>query len=388
MASSASIQPGRRPVSWAWQGMINDMIDALRISIPTAQSENRFTGDDLRPRRRGAASRLPASITALEQGKADSKILAECGQRAVRRGRHGQDTCGRHHRHGRFAGKSSLTDELIRRFRLDQGDELQDRRDPGDRSRRKRKSGGALLGDRIRMNAIAPWSDGQEHLSSGRSPRANSAPRSARPCPISCSQAVEACRTAGFDLVDRRDAPASARATPPSCRPGRPVRVYVMTPEFGAASQLEKIDMLDFADLVAINKFDRKGAEDALRDVARKQVQRNREAFMPFVPDKMPVFGTIASRFAGRRRHGALPVDAARSCWRIKNYGLPHEGPLPRGPDTPQHAPGNRRRANRIAPALSGRNRRHGARLPPEVGWNSGAKSARETSAAARGGQT
>ena len=83
--------------------------------------------------------------------------------------------------------------------------------------------------------------------------------------------------------------------------------LYVMTPEFGAASQLEKIDMLDFADFVAINKFDRKGAQDALRDV-RKQFQRNREAWKT-PPDQMPVFGTIAVALQRRRRDRAVPGD-------------------------------------------------------------------------------
>jgi putative protein kinase ArgK-like GTPase of G3E family len=95
--------------------------------------------------------------------------------------------------------------------------------------------------------------------------------------------------------------------------------LYVMTPEFGAASQLEKIDMLDFADLVAINKFDRKGAEDALRDV-RKQVQRNREAFMQS-PDTMPVFGTIASRFQDDGVTGLYL--GLRGQLADKNYNLP-----------------------------------------------------------------
>jgi methylmalonyl-CoA mutase len=105
--------------------------------------------------------------------------------------------------------------------------------------------------------------------------------------------AVEACRAAGFDLVIV-ETPGIGQGNAAIAELAD-LSLYVMTPEFGAASQLEKIDMLDFADLVAINKFDRKGAEDALRDV-RKQVQRNREAFME-PPESMPVFGTIAARF-------------------------------------------------------------------------------------------
>src|SRR5678809_620223 len=105
--------------------------------------------------------------------------------------------------------------------------------------------------------------------------------------------AIAACKAAGYDLVMVETAGIGQGDA--AIVPLVNVSLYVMTPEFGAASQLEKIDMLDFADFVAINKFDRKGAQDALRDV-RKQYQRNRELFRA-APDKMPVFGTMASRF-------------------------------------------------------------------------------------------
>src|SRR6185295_3615101 len=105
--------------------------------------------------------------------------------------------------------------------------------------------------------------------------------------------AIAACRASGFDLVMVETAGIGQGDA--AIVPHVEASLYVMTPEFGAASQLEKIDMLDFADFVAINKFDRKGAEDALRDV-RKQVQRNREAFHA-PAEAMPVFGTIAARF-------------------------------------------------------------------------------------------
>ena len=104
---------------------------------------------------------------------------------------------------------------------------------------------------------------------------------------------IAACKVAGFDLVIVETSGIGQGDA--AIVPLVDVPMYVMTPEFGAASQLEKIDMLDFAEFVAINKFDRKGAADALRDVA-KQVQRNREAFGK-QPDEMPVFGTMASRF-------------------------------------------------------------------------------------------
>src|SRR6266850_186029 len=183
---------------------------------------------------------------------------------------------------GGGAGKSSLTDELVRRVRLDQGEELGIAVLSVDPTRRK--TGGALLGDRIRMNAIH----------GGRTFMRSLATRdTASELSGAIGAAITACKAAGHELVivetagiGQGDAAIVKHAD---------VSLYVMTPEFGAASQLEKIDMLDFADFVAINKFDRKGAEDALRDV-RKQVQRNREAWRA-APESMPVFGTIAARF-------------------------------------------------------------------------------------------
>ena len=184
------------------------------------------------------------------------------------------------------AGKSSLADELIRRLRLDQDDALRVAVVSIDPSRRK--SGGALLGDRIRMNAIGPWQQG---------PRVYMRSLATRDFGSEISQAlpdvIAACKVAGFDLVIVETSGIGQGDA--AIVPLVDVPMYVMTPEFGAASQLEKIDMLDFAEFVAINKFDRKGAADALRDVA-KQVQRNREAFRQR-PEQMPVFGTMASRF-------------------------------------------------------------------------------------------
>ena len=184
------------------------------------------------------------------------------------------------------AGKSSLTDELIRRLRLDQGDALRVAVISIDPSRRK--SGGALLGDRIRMNAIAPWSQGPRvYMRSLATREAGSEISAALP------DVVAACKCAGFDLVIVETSGIGQGDA--AIVPHVDVPLYVMTPEFGAASQLEKIDMLDFAEFVAINKFDRKGAADALRDVA-KQVQRNRAAFN-VSPEAMPVYGTMAARF-------------------------------------------------------------------------------------------
>ena len=193
------------------------------------------------------------------------------------------------------AGKSSLTDELIRRLRLDQRDALQIAVISIDPSRRK--SGGALLGDRIRMNAIAPWSGLDGGAAEGDGPRVFMRSLATRDFGSEISAALPdvlaAVKVAGFDLVIVETSGIGQGDA--AIVPLVDVPLYVMTPEFGAASQLEKIDMLDFAEFVAINKFDRKGAADALRDVA-KQVQRNREAFTQR-PDEMPVFGTMASRF-------------------------------------------------------------------------------------------
>jgi len=180
------------------------------------------------------------------------------------------------------AGKSSLTDELIRRFRL-YSEEPRIAVIAIDPSRRK--TGGALLGDRIRMNAISAPNVFMRSLATRDSQTE---------VPDAIPDIITACRAAGFDLIivetpgiGQGDAAIVSMAD---------VSLYVMTPEFGAASQLEKIDMLDFADVVALNKMDRLGALDALRDI-RKQVQRNREAFGQS-PDDMPVYGAIASRYA------------------------------------------------------------------------------------------
>ena len=179
------------------------------------------------------------------------------------------------------AGKSSLTDELIRRFRLDRPDFgiAVVAVDPS-----KRKTGGALLGDRIRMNAVT----GSVFMRSLATRSAGSE------IPQQVPAIIQLCKAAGFDLVIL-ETPGIGQADSAVAEVSD-LSLYVMTPEFGAASQLEKIDMLDHADLVAINKFDRRGGLDALRDV-RKQMQRNQRAFGRS-PDAMPVFGTIASRFA------------------------------------------------------------------------------------------
>lgn len=184
------------------------------------------------------------------------------------------------------SGKSSLTDELVRRFRVDQQDKLRVAVIAVDPTRRK--GGGALLGDRIRMNSL-----GESH--SGCSPVffRSLATRGEREVPDALQTVIDITKAAGYDLVIV-ETPGIGQGDA-AILPYVDVPMYVMTPEFGAASQLEKIDMLDFAEVVAINKFERRGAADALRDVAR-QLVRNREAFGQR-PESMPVFGTSAATF-------------------------------------------------------------------------------------------
>ncbi|MEV1067094.1 fused isobutyryl-CoA mutase/GTPase IcmF [Streptomyces sp. NPDC050263] len=179
------------------------------------------------------------------------------------------------------SGKSSLTDELVRRFRLDQQDKLRIAVIAVDPTRRR--GGGALLGDRIRMNSL----DGSRVFFRSL------ATRGSRELPEHLSEVIDVVKAARFDLVIV-ETPGIGQGDA-AIVPFVDSSLYVMTPEFGAASQLEKIDMLDFADVVAINKFERRGAKDALRDVGR-QLVRNREAF-GMRPEDMPVYGTSAATF-------------------------------------------------------------------------------------------
>jgi isobutyryl-CoA mutase len=266
-------------------------------------------------------------------------------RRSLRSAAQGPDTRARHHRHRR-RGQVSLTDELIRRLRLDQGDALRIAVISIDPSRRK--SGGALLGDRIRMNAIGP----------GKRARASSCARLAtRDFGSEISQALPdvlaACKVAGFDLIVVETSGIGQGDA--AIVPLVDVPLYVMTPEFGAASQLEKIDMLDFAEFVAINKFDRKGAADALRDVA-KQVQRNRRP--GHAAEQMPVFGTMASRF---NDDGVTALYQALLP-RLAELGLPLQ-PRPLPLVATCATARTRRPSCRRARALPGRHRRHRARL-------------------------
>ena len=179
------------------------------------------------------------------------------------------------------SGKSSLVDELVRRFLVD----FNDKRiavisvDPS-----KRKTGGALLGDRIRMNAIFNDRVYMRSLATRQSNLALSK---------YVQDAVDISKAAGFDLIILETSGIGQSDT--EITEHSDLSLYVMTPEYGAATQLEKIDMLDFADLIALNKFDKRGALDALRDV-KKQYQRNHNLWDTDL-EQMPVFGTIASQF-------------------------------------------------------------------------------------------
>ncbi len=246
-------------------GMIREMLqiaDADFVDPPTL--------DELVS---GSARALPRMITALEADAVPADVRSELRALAAR-GEHA--TLGITGTGG--SGKSSLTDELIRRFRLDQEDKLRIAVLAIDPTRRR--SGGALLGDRIRMNAIDGPNVAYRSL----------ATRGAAEVPDALDDMIAACHVAGFPLVvvetpgiGQGDAGIVDHVDVP---------LYVMTPEFGAASQLEKIDMIELADAIAINKLERRGGEDALRDV-RRQVARASGR----LADDTAVFGTIAARF-------------------------------------------------------------------------------------------
>ncbi|MGD9958526.1 fused isobutyryl-CoA mutase/GTPase IcmF [Nocardioides sp.] len=219
---------------------------------------------------------IARAITGAEQGQLPADVLDQLRSAATR---HAVPVLGITGTGG--SGKSSLTDELVRRFRVDQQDKLRIAVLAVDPTRRR--GGGALLGDRIRMNSL----DGDRIFFRSL------ATRGARETPEHLSEVIDVVKAAGFDLVIV-ETPGIGQGDA-AIVPFVDTSMYVMTPEFGAASQLEKIDMLDFADVVAINKFERRGAKDALRDVGRQMV-RNREAFGK-KPEDMPVFGTSAATF-------------------------------------------------------------------------------------------
>jgi methylmalonyl-CoA mutase len=256
------------------QGMINDVLQACDYDLSTlAPSDSEAPG----ALRSGDRRQLAHVITALENRTYSPKVRQALLQAAsgIKTPVLGITGTG-------GAGKSSITDELILRLRLDQKNPVNVAIISIDPSRKR--TGGALLGDRIRMNAIESDAIFMRSLAT----RDNASEISA-----ALPDVLAACKVAGFDLIVVETSGIGQGES--AIVPLVDISLYVMTPEFGAASQLEKIDMLDFADFVAINKFDRKGSQDALRDV-RKQYQRNHEWFGKG-PEQMPVFGTMASRF-------------------------------------------------------------------------------------------
>ncbi|WP_461118559.1 fused isobutyryl-CoA mutase/GTPase IcmF [Saccharothrix stipae] len=251
--------------------MINTMVEACDHPLaerPPSSWDGLFTGSE---------DVLARAITFIEAGALPGDVRERMARAAAERPVPVLGITGTG-----GSGKSSLTDELVRRFRLDQQDKLRVAVLAVDPTRRR--GGGALLGDRIRMNCL----DGDRVFFRSLATR-----RAGSEVPDGLADAIVACKAAGFDLIVV-ETPGIGQGDA-AIVPFVDLSLYVMTPEFGAASQLEKIDMLDFADAVAINKFERRGAEDARRDVAR-QLVRNREAFGVSWED-MPVFGTSAATF-------------------------------------------------------------------------------------------
>ncbi len=253
------------------QGMINDMLE--KCDFATGQNLN-GEAKHLKDKDYKSIARL---ISAAENNHDEFKKVFNSDSIQVHQ--HTSPVLGITGTGG--AGKSSLVDELVRRFLLDFPEKTIAiiSVDPS-----KRKTGGALLGDRIRMNAI-------------KNPRVYMRSLATRQSNLALSkyvqEAIDIVKAANFDLIVLETSGIGQSDT--EIMDHSDVALYVMTPEYGAATQLEKIDMLDFADIIAINKFDKKGALDALRDV-KKQYQRNHQLFDKN-PDTMPVFGTIASQF-------------------------------------------------------------------------------------------
>jgi len=256
------------------QGMINDLIENSDFATGNLIAEGTSPNEVPRFDQPKEIGRL---ISAAENYPQENKVLLDMARKAAQSSL--TPVLGITGTGG--AGKSSLVDELVRRFLMD----FDDKNiaiisvDPS-----KRKTGGALLGDRIRMNSI---NDHRVYMRSLATRQSNLA------LSPHIQDAVNIVKAAGFDLVILETSGIGQSDT--EIEEHSDVSMYVMTPEYGAATQLEKIDMLDFADIIAINKFDKRGAQDALRDV-QKQFQRNHNRFTE-ATDTMPVHGTIASQF-------------------------------------------------------------------------------------------
>ena len=271
------------------QGMINDLLQKCDFAIGSEVSDALEGVKNQRPR--SVARMISAAENApdvYETMRAEVEALAAKSHAPVL----GITGTG-------GAGKSSMVDELVRRV-LRHFPELKVGLVSVDPS--KRKTGGALLGDRIRMNAINHPNVYMRSLATRQSNLALSK---------HVSDALNVLKAAKYDLIVLETSGIGQSDT--EILDHSDVSLYVMTPEYGAATQLEKIDMLDFADLIALNKFDKRGALDALRDV-KKQYQRNHQRWDDPIDD-MPVFGTMASQFndPGTNRLFAAIVDALRA---------------------------------------------------------------------------
>ncbi len=255
------------------QGMINDLLEKSDYVPPSASPESLLAEVQAR-----VAPALAKAISGIEHDTEEHGAARYWNELAELRGRKG-NVLGITGTGG--AGKSSLTDELVRRFLADFPDKSIAiiSVDPS-----KRKTGGALLGDRIRMNAV---SDPRVYMRSFATKEANVALNK------NVRAALDVLHVAAFDLIIVETA--GIGQSDSQITEVADVSMYVMTPEYGAATQLEKIDMIDYADLIALNKSDKRGALDAIKDV-KKQVQRSRKLW-DTDPDKMPVYASVASQF-------------------------------------------------------------------------------------------